>query len=99
MSITIIEGDRVTGEEQVHHEAIRFFSQTLGVYNQQRRDYVRINAVIERKLSEDQQDLLCLPVSPEEVKTALFSVSGKKAPGLDGYTARFFKRNWECVGL
>lgn len=33
-----------------------------------------------------------------EVKQALFSISSKKAPGLDGFSAGFFKKNWSCVG-
>jgi len=33
-----------------------------------------------------------------EIKAAMFSISGDKAPGLDGFNAAFFQRNWNMVG-
>lgn len=37
-------------------------------------------------------------VSAEEVLDALKSIGDNKAPGLDGYSARFFKSSWHIVG-
>jgi hypothetical protein len=41
---------------------------------------------------------LVQPVSAEEIKQALFSISDSKAPGPDGFTSTFFKRSWEIIG-
>ncbi|CAN1153013.1 LINE-1 retrotransposable element ORF2 protein [Linum perenne] len=37
------------------------------------------------------------PVTEDEIKKALFSISNEKAPGPDGYSALFFKQSWEVV--
>lgn len=59
---------------------------------------MRLNQVIERRLNVDQIQRLSARVTPEEVKSALFYISNKKAPGHDGFSATFFKRNWDYVG-
>ncbi|XP_074320555.1 uncharacterized protein LOC141657277 [Silene latifolia] len=38
------------------------------------------------------------PVTDEEIKNALFSIPGTKAPGLDGYSSQFFKDTWTIIG-
>ncbi|KAL0449531.1 UNVERIFIED_CONTAM: hypothetical protein Slati_1509500 [Sesamum latifolium] len=42
-------------------------------------------------LSEEEALLLVLPVTPEEVKQAVFTIDEVKAPGPDGYSSGFFK--------
>ncbi|GJY71725.1 hypothetical protein Tco_0475428 [Tanacetum coccineum] len=37
-------------------------------------------------------------VSDEEVKAALFGICDNKAPRLDGYTAKFYKKAWPTIG-
>ena len=37
-------------------------------------------------------------VTKEEIKSLMFSIGNDKAPGLDGYTALFFKSAWPIVG-
>lgn len=34
----------------------------------------------------------------EEIKTALFSINAKKAPGPDGFSASFFQSFWNTLG-
>lgn len=41
---------------------------------------------------------LCLPFTREEVKSAMFSIDGNKAPGPDGFNINFFKYYWDMVG-
>lgn len=38
------------------------------------------------------------PIENEDIKQAMFSIGGLKAPGIDGYPAIFFQRNWNQVG-
>lgn len=37
-------------------------------------------------------------VSAAEIKSAMFSIGGDKAPGPDGFNASFFHKNWSIVG-
>ncbi|XP_052201561.1 uncharacterized protein LOC127807600 [Diospyros lotus] len=53
---------------------------------------------IDKRLDHDQWTGLIAEVSAEEVKIALFSMGDDKAPGPDGFTAKFFKKSWEIVG-
>ena len=43
-------------------------------------------------------EILGAPVSPEEIKSAMFSIPGNKSPGPDGYNSFFFKKIWEITG-
>lgn len=40
----------------------------------------------------------CQPITEEEIKAAMFSIGGLKAPGVDGFPAIFFQKNWNTVG-
>ncbi|KAF7848333.1 hypothetical protein BT93_L2086 [Corymbia citriodora subsp. variegata] len=53
---------------------------------------------IHSPLNEDQINLLAQPFLPAEIREAMFSLAGNKAPGPDGYNADFFKQNWDKVG-
>ncbi|CAN1749304.1 hypothetical protein LINPERHAP1_LOCUS3662 [Linum perenne] len=41
---------------------------------------------------------ICSEVSTKEFKDAMFSISGDKSPGLDGFGSSFFKHSWHLVG-
>ncbi|CAM8910586.1 unnamed protein product [Rhodiola kirilowii] len=43
-------------------------------------------------------DKLRVPFTEGEVKRALFQMHPTKAPGLDGFSALFFRSNWHIVG-
>lgn len=39
------------------------------------------------------------PVTPEVVKRAVLDMSLNRSPGFDGFSATFFNKNWDTVGL
>lgn len=43
-------------------------------------------------------DHACAEITNEDIKAAMFSIGGLKAPGIDGYPAIFFQKNWDTVG-
>lgn len=47
--------------------------------------------------TEAQGDRLIQPVTAEEIKEAVFSISEQKAPGPDGYGVGFFKDTWDII--
>jgi hypothetical protein len=45
-------------------------------------------------ISDDINAELCKPFSIEEISDAMFQIGPLKAPGPDGFLARFYQRNW-----
>jgi hypothetical protein len=48
-------------------------------------------------ISGEMNECLCKEFSEEEISDALFWIGPLKAPGPDGFPARFFQRNWDVV--
>ncbi|KAL2226583.1 UNVERIFIED_CONTAM: hypothetical protein Sindi_2017000 [Sesamum indicum] len=49
-------------------------------------------------LTVEEASSLLLPVTPADVKQAVFDIAEDKAPGPDGYSSGFFKAAWPIVG-
>ncbi|KAL2230709.1 UNVERIFIED_CONTAM: hypothetical protein Sindi_1665300 [Sesamum indicum] len=49
-------------------------------------------------ITDEEASHLLLPVSPNDVKQAVFDIVEDKAPGPDGYSSGFFKAAWPVVG-
>ena len=50
--------------------------------------------LFENKVSEDMNGALGKEFSDKEISDALFEIGPLKAPGTDGFPARFYQRNW-----
>ena len=50
--------------------------------------------LFEQCVSDDDNMQLCAEFSEKEISDALFQIGPLKAPGPDGFPARFFQRNW-----
>lgn len=46
------------------------------------------------KVTPEMNDSLSVPFSEKEISDALFQIGPLKAPGVDGFPARFYQRNW-----
>lgn len=85
----------VENKEEMEHMAREFF-QTL---------YLKDNSVDPRELidaltprvDDGMNAGLCKPFSDDEIADALFQIGPLKAPGPDGFPARFFQRNWAVL--
>ncbi|KAI3756901.1 hypothetical protein L6452_04433 [Arctium lappa] len=55
-------------------------------------------SLFSNKLSEEQAASMLNPLSDDEIKNVLFQMGDDKAPGPDGFTAKFFKSTWDIVG-
>lgn len=48
-------------------------------------------------ISAENNAKLCSDFSDQEISDALFQIGPLKAPGPDGFPARFFQRNWDSL--
>lgn len=51
-----------------------------------------------KKLTPEQQEVIDLPVTFQEVSKAVHDLSSEKAPGLDGFPSEFYKHFWNVIG-
>lgn len=62
------------------------------------RDHVNsYNVKSGNLVSTVQQKDLCKQVTKEEIKNAMWSIGGDKAPSPDGHSSQFYKDNWAIV--
>ncbi|GKA59809.1 RNA-directed DNA polymerase, eukaryota, reverse transcriptase zinc-binding domain protein [Tanacetum coccineum] len=54
--------------------------------------------VFPNKISVEEGNRMCKDVCDAEVKNTMFNIDDNKAPGPDGYTARFYKSAWSVIG-
>jgi hypothetical protein len=59
--------------------------------------HTSITDLVQEKITEEMNDQLCKEFSDEEISDALFQIGPIKAPGPDGFPARFYQRNWVVV--
>ena len=53
--------------------------------------------LIQTRVTDSMNDGLCTDFSDKEIADALFQIGPLKAPGPDGFPARFFQRNWAVM--
>ncbi|KAK9078070.1 hypothetical protein SSX86_002127 [Deinandra increscens subsp. villosa] len=51
-----------------------------------------------KKIPRNVADFMVRPVTNDEIKAAMFDIDDDKAPGPDGFSARFFKCSWSIIG-
>ncbi|KAL4334719.1 hypothetical protein GQ457_07G002500 [Hibiscus cannabinus] len=94
------QGKKLETYEAIYAELIDYFSSSLGV----RDDNVQgvsdslLKGILGCELATDVKDDLVAPVTMKEVKDVVFGMNGNKAPGPDGYSAKFFQVAWRIVG-
>uniref|UniRef100_A0A803Q1H3 Reverse transcriptase domain-containing protein n=1 Tax=Cannabis sativa TaxID=3483 RepID=A0A803Q1H3_CANSA len=67
----------------------------------QREDEASISNIfigVSNHLSPSQSSNLASPFTADEIKNALFTISGDKAPGSVGLNAHFYQKNWNVLG-
>ena len=52
---------------------------------------------LQERVTTEMNDKLCMEFSEEEIGNAIFQIGPLKAPGPDGFPARFFQCNWGLI--
>ncbi|KAL2224940.1 UNVERIFIED_CONTAM: hypothetical protein Sindi_3058100, partial [Sesamum indicum] len=91
-------GDQCSREEVIN-EFVTYYQNLLG--GERRRTVIDLRFLqpwARHVLTEEEASSLLLPVTPADVKQAVFDIAEDKAPGPDGYSSGFFKAAWPIVG-
>lgn len=76
--------------------AVEYFSELFKSSNPYSFEPVFRNMI--PKVTEHMNQMLSLPISKDEVRSAIFSIKSESAPGPDGMTGLFFQQYWDVVG-
>ncbi|CAH9085418.1 unnamed protein product [Cuscuta europaea] len=96
-SITMDDGNLTTSIDHVGNEFVKFFVDLFGTEMETfsiDQTVLGTGPLIEPSV----HDSLLSPITNKEIKDALFDIGDDKAPGPDGYSSAFFKKNWNIVG-
>ncbi|XP_011101575.1 uncharacterized protein LOC105179634 [Sesamum indicum] len=85
--------------EEVINEFVTYYQNLLG--GERRQTVINLRFLqpwARHVLTVEEASSLLLPVTPVDVKQAIFDIAEDKAPGPDGYSSGFFKAAWPIVG-
>ncbi|GKC30468.1 RNA-directed DNA polymerase, eukaryota, reverse transcriptase zinc-binding domain protein, partial [Tanacetum coccineum] len=83
--------------DQVQVQFVRHFQKFLGV--QENIECLDLDeSLFLNKISPQDAGNMINYVTNKEIKDAMFDINDNKAPGPNGFTARFFKKAWDIVG-
>ena len=86
------DGSWTEREEEIHQEINSFFKE---LYKKDEQvEPTGLLDLIPQRVDERMNASLTKEVTDEEIGDALFQISPLKAPGPDGFPARFYQRNW-----
>ncbi|KAL2905125.1 LINE-1 retrotransposable element ORF2 protein [Bienertia sinuspersici] len=97
-AIRDMTGDLKASPDDIAEGFQQYYTQLLGTSMRDREQVQRRNLEAGPVLNEDQRLRLLGVPTVEEVKAAMFSIKGDKAPGPDGFGSFFFQDNWDIVG-
>ncbi|KAL0287556.1 UNVERIFIED_CONTAM: hypothetical protein Sradi_7121700 [Sesamum radiatum] len=97
--INTADGRPLTSQPEVTNEFIRYYEELLGGSARDSLIDLRyLRPWARHILTVDEAEGLVLPVSPAEIKQAIFDIDETRAPGPDGYSAGFYKAAWPVIG-
>lgn len=98
-SISVIEdvqGGAVYEEEQIARVISDYFTQIFTSNGNE--SFSQIQGLLAKKVTPEMNERLISIPSDSEIREAVISINGSKAPGPDGFSATFYQSYWHIVG-
>ena len=98
-SLSVIEtedGSEVYEEEQICTVISDYFNKIFT--SNGNTDFTRLEGILSRKVTPEMNQELTLIPSDSEIKAAALSINAGKAPGPDGFSAKFYHAYWHIIG-
>ncbi|XP_074342398.1 uncharacterized protein LOC141679917 [Apium graveolens] len=89
------EGVQVGWDEGIQEVMIEYFSELFTATDM---DWTEVVSYVNRRVTNEQNADLLLPIDPSEVNIALFNMHPDKSPGPDGMSPGFYQKYWSIVG-
>ena len=89
------DGSWTTDSEEMECMARDFFQHLYS--HEENINPVPVIDAMNACVTADMNANLCSPFSEKEISDALFQIGPLKAPGPDGFPARFLQRNWDLL--
>ncbi|KAJ6293023.1 hypothetical protein OIU78_025075 [Salix suchowensis] len=87
-------GNQVTGREDLGHLAINYYKNLLATPTTPHHNYYHhFPTPNENTMNVE----MAKNITEEEIQEAIFSIPDDKAPGLDGFTSKFYKHGWAII--
>ncbi|GJS23318.1 RNA-directed DNA polymerase, eukaryota, reverse transcriptase zinc-binding domain protein [Tanacetum coccineum] len=96
MSICAEDGKRYDNFD-VAYQFVKYFQGFLGISHDVTKLEDIEGTIFDNKVSIEEANQMTKDVIDEEIKKALFDIDDNKAPGLDGFTSKFYKKAWDIV--
>lgn len=91
------DGTTVQSQQEIANEVLDFYGNLMGS-DEGKLNQIDIVAMrMGKQLTLEQRESLVKNIFEEEIYKALDGIGDLKAPGLDGFGAKFFKANWKNV--
>jgi hypothetical protein len=94
--LTNEEGATITDPQEIGKLAVSYYERLLTATPTALPE--DITSIYPNTISDATKLTASLPITNEEIKSALFSIPDNKSPGPDGYNALFFKQSWNIIG-
>lgn len=89
--------DTLTNNKDIEEHVLSYFTNIFSTHFDHLENDLPEKFIPNSVTAEDNSLLIALP-SAEEVKHAVFDLSGDAAPGLDGFSGHFYQHFWQIVG-
>ncbi|GJW36548.1 RNA-directed DNA polymerase, eukaryota [Tanacetum coccineum] len=91
----MVDGEWVDDPNRVKEE---FRSHFFSRFQPPGNSRSRLNFRFPKRLSHDQAADLEIPITRDEIRTAVWKCGENKSPGPDGFTFEFFRKFWDVIG-